>query len=73
MKLFVAATAAFFTRDVFCEVHDFVAVTYFVVVPADELYERRRKHNAGVRVENRRSRVAEEVARNHCVFGVAEN
>jgi len=55
------------------EHEDFVGIAPFVVIPRNDFDERVRQRNACAFVENRRAGIAEEVGRNNCVFGVAEN
>jgi hypothetical protein len=55
------------------EVEDAAAVAPLVVVPADKLDEVLVQRDAGLSIEDRRGRVAVEVARDNLVLGVGEN
>jgi hypothetical protein len=57
-------------RDVNEQVNQLYRISPLVVVPTDELDERRGQLDARLGIENRRARVAEKVGRNDVVFGV---
>mmetsp|Transcript_20193 Transcript_20193/g.42625 ORF Transcript_20193/g.42625 Transcript_20193/m.42625 type:complete len:227 (+) Transcript_20193:290-970(+) len=59
--------------DVHGELDEAVGVAPLVVVPRDELDERRGEHNAGARVEDGRAAVALEVGGHHAIIGVAHD
>lgn len=55
------------------ELDESVGVAPLVVVPGDDLAEARVERDAGVRVEDRGAGVSDEVGRDNCILGVAED